>query len=162
MLASIDVASMLNPAQMRKNTIDADLDAPPPRRAASPVKDKHLCYVCCLARRNAVIMECGHGGLCFECGKSLAQRHPRTCQRPVAVKIFREILGGKTVKTPSCLVGTCPICRGPISSVLKVERRERGSSLVISNEGVVVTTRASDEPPSPAADDAVPPTTTTL
>ena len=79
-------------------------------------------------------MECGHGGLCFECGKSLAQRHPRTC----------------------------PICRGPISSVLKVERRERGSSLVISNEGVVVTTRASDEPPSPAADDAVPPTTTTL
>ncbi|KAH8074997.1 hypothetical protein JL721_979 [Aureococcus anophagefferens] len=45
---------------------------------------------------------------------------------------------------------------------LDVERRERGSSLVISNEGVVVTTRASDEPPSPAADDAVPPTTTTL
>ncbi|KAK7242307.1 hypothetical protein SO694_000134133 [Aureococcus anophagefferens] len=70
--------------------LDADLDAPPPRRAASPVKDKHLCYVCCLARRNAVIMECGHGGLCFECGKSLAQRHPRTCQRPVAVKIFER------------------------------------------------------------------------
>ena len=58
-------------------------------------------------------MECGHGGICFECGKSLATRHPRTC----------------------------PICRGPISSVLKVEKRERGSSLVISNEGVVVSTR---------------------
>ena len=75
--------------------LDADLDAPPPRRAASPVKDKHLCYVCCLARRNAVIMECGHGGLCFECGKSLAQRHPRTCQRPVAVKIFERFWVGK-------------------------------------------------------------------
>ncbi|KAH8079177.1 hypothetical protein JL720_9439 [Aureococcus anophagefferens] len=66
-----------------------------PRRAAAAPRrvarqDKHLCYVCCLARRNAVIMECGHGGLCFECGKSLAQRHPRTCQRPVAVKIFER------------------------------------------------------------------------
>ncbi|KAH8079596.1 hypothetical protein JL720_9344 [Aureococcus anophagefferens] len=85
-------ASGRRPASRRSSTTarSADLDAPPPRRAASPVKDKHLCYVCCLARRNAVIMECGHGGLCFECGKSLAQRHPRTCQRPVAVKIFER------------------------------------------------------------------------
>ena len=27
----------------------------------------HLCYVCCVARKNAVIMECGHGGMCMEC-----------------------------------------------------------------------------------------------
>ena len=75
----------------------------------------HLCYVCCVARKNAVIMECGHGGLCFECGKSLASRHPRNC----------------------------PICRAPISAVLRVERREPGSPHVFSPEGVVVQPRRS-------------------
>ena len=75
----------------------------------------HLCYVCCVARKNAVIMECGHGGICFECGKSLASRHPRNC----------------------------PICRAPISAVLRVERREPGSPHVFSPEGVVVQPRRS-------------------
>jgi hypothetical protein len=75
----------------------------------------HLCYVCCVSRKNAVIMECGHGGICFECGKSLASRHPRNC----------------------------PICRAPISAVLRVERREPGSPHVFSPEGVVVQPRRS-------------------
>jgi hypothetical protein len=73
----------------------------------------HLCYVCCVARKNAVIMECGHGGICFECGKSLASRHPRKC----------------------------PICRGPISAVLRVATREPGSPHVFSPEGVAVQPR---------------------
>ena len=75
----------------------------------------HLCYVCCVSRKNAVIMECGHGGIGFECGKSLASRHPRNC----------------------------PICRAPISAVLRVERREPGSPHVFSPEGVVVQPRRS-------------------
>ncbi|KAJ1446469.1 hypothetical protein M885DRAFT_546312 [Pelagophyceae sp. CCMP2097] len=82
-------------------------------RGSAGVPQSQLCYVCCLERRDAVIMECGHGGLCFECGKALARRHPRTC----------------------------PICRALISSVLKIERRASGSATVLSNEGVVVQPR---------------------
>ena len=62
--------------------------------------------MCCTARRNAVLMECGHGGLCFECGQALVSRAPRLC----------------------------PICRAPITQVLKMERRQRGSSVVVSRE----------------------------
>jgi len=85
--------------------------------------DKSLCYVCCLEKKDAVIMECGHGGICFECGKSLATRHPRTC----------------------------PICRSPITAVLRVGPRERGSSLVVSTEGVVVSARPAAPPPASPA-----------
>ena len=97
-------------ASLGSSRFGDDAEAPAP----APAPDRHLCYVCCLARRDAVIMECGHGGLCYACGVALAQRHPRTC----------------------------PICRSPISSVLRVERRARGSSEVVSNEGVAVRERA--------------------
>ncbi|KAJ8599228.1 hypothetical protein CTAYLR_006384 [Chrysophaeum taylorii] len=72
--------------------------------------DPKLCYVCCVEKRDAVIMECGHGGVCFSCGKNLAARHPRSC----------------------------PICRQPISAVLKVGQKDRATNIVLSDEGVVV------------------------
>jgi len=75
-----------------------------------------LCYVCCVERRNAVLFECGHGGVCFPCAQSLATRHPRTC----------------------------PICRQPITAVLKVKRRDPGSNIVLADEGILIR-------PSPSA-----------
>lgn len=107
-------------------SIDAD-EQPPKRRIAASHK---LCYVCCMERRNAVLFECGHGGLCFGCAHSLATRHPRTC----------------------------PICRQQIDAVLKVGKRQRGSKFVVSEEGIVIrptnSTRLLDNDafaPAPAA-----------
>mmetsp|Transcript_1234 Transcript_1234/g.1625 ORF Transcript_1234/g.1625 Transcript_1234/m.1625 type:complete len:377 (+) Transcript_1234:68-1198(+) len=73
-----------------------------------------LCYICYVAPRDAVLMECGHAGVCFSCAQKLAVRHPRSC----------------------------PICRQPISTVLKLsthDRRHKDSKvLVLANEGLAV------------------------
>lgn len=107
-------------------SVDAD-EQPPKRRASASHK---LCYVCCIERRNAVLFECGHGGLCFGCAHSLATRHPRTC----------------------------PICRQQIDAVLKVGSRQKGSNFVVSEEGIIIrptnSTRLLDNDafaPAPAA-----------
>lgn len=52
------------------------------------------CYICCERRADAVVMECGHGGMCFKCAQQLV------------------------VTPPS----QCPVCRKPIQQVLRFER----------------------------------------
>ena len=37
------------------------------------------CCICFDSKPDAVIMECGHGGLCYECGKQLIANEPRVC-----------------------------------------------------------------------------------
>lgn len=31
------------------------------------------------SKPDAVIMECGHGGICYECGKHMIAQEPRAC-----------------------------------------------------------------------------------
>lgn len=47
----------------------------PPRRGES------TCYICCERRADAVVMECGHGGVCFTCATHLADTPPHKCPR---------------------------------------------------------------------------------
>lgn len=54
-------------------------------------EDERLCLVCLSSPSNAVIMECGHGGLCMDCSLNIWERG-----------------------------GTCHLCRSPIVQVLEV------------------------------------------
>ena len=54
------------------------------------------CKICCLNNSNAVVMQCGHGGICFEC----------------AVKMWETSR-------------KCHMCRGPISKLLKIELEDQ-------------------------------------
>ena len=37
------------------------------------------CCICFDEKPDAVIMECGHGGICYECGKHLLANDPHVC-----------------------------------------------------------------------------------
>lgn len=37
------------------------------------------CCICFDSKPDAVIMECGHGGICYECGKHLLATDPNVC-----------------------------------------------------------------------------------
>jgi hypothetical protein len=53
-----------------------------------------ICEMCCEKLCNAVVMECGHGGICYEC----------------SLEMWKS-------------VGHCHLCRGSISQVLQIEKQ---------------------------------------
>ena len=63
------------------------------------------CFMCFEKDNNGVFMECGHGGICYEC----------------AVKVYRDC-------------GVCHICRGKITHVLKVVSISGGILEVIAED----------------------------
>lgn len=73
------------------------------------VADAHgdkMCYICCERSADAVLMECGHGGMCFTCAQHLANTPPSLC--PVCRKTIQEVLtfgGVVTVPTGGSLKG---------------------------------------------------------
>ena len=42
-------------------------------------RDKNSCCICLDALANSVIMNCGHGGICYDCGKSILESDLRVC-----------------------------------------------------------------------------------
>ncbi len=42
-------------------------------------KEKSGCCICYENMANAVIMTCGHGGICYECGKSILESNVSLC-----------------------------------------------------------------------------------
>ena len=42
-------------------------------------RDKNSCCICFDNLANAVIMNCGHGGICYDCGKSILESNLRVC-----------------------------------------------------------------------------------
>ena len=86
-----------------------DLSAPWPGGAPDGDEDddEKPCYICMSSLPNGVLMECGHGGLCYACGLELARKGHH-----------------------------CPLCREVINEVvqnervcLRTERRNQGSLL---------------------------------
>ena len=58
------------------------------------------CYICCVRRADAVLMECGHGGVCFACAQQLVSTPPAQC--PVCRHTIQEVLKfGGVVNVPS-------------------------------------------------------------
>ena len=75
-------------------------------------QDGDLCFICYSGPRDAVLLECGHGGLCFGCATRCMQMR------------FQE----------------CPICRQPISQIVQLELTERrGERAKRGTDGVVLT-----------------------
>lgn len=72
-------------------TIAGDMEA---GILGSPSREPPSCYICVERRPDAVVMECGHGGMCFKCAQQLASTPP----------------------------AQCPVCRKPIQQVLRFER----------------------------------------
>lgn len=54
-----------------------------------------LCEMCCERLCNAVLMDCGHGAICYDC----------------SIEMWKQ-------------VGTCHMCRGKITEVLQIERSQ--------------------------------------
>ena len=83
-----------------------------------------LCFICADNCANGVIMNCGHGGMCFRCGLVLAR------------KVGKKI---------------CPICRSQITEVLKIDASatkttENGELLLIAKEGMRVNVKVAKKP----------------
>lgn len=99
----------------------APMPAPlPAQHGAAPLgsdrsagsQDGDLCFICYSGPRDAVLLECGHGGLCFGCATRCMQMR------------FQE----------------CPICRQPISQIVQLELTERrGERAKRGTDGVVLT-----------------------
>ena len=61
--------------------------ASPPASAAVAVEDEddegglenEFCWICCHGPRDAVLLECGHGGICMDCAERCKQRRPPVC-----------------------------------------------------------------------------------
>jgi hypothetical protein len=71
------------------------------------------CIICFTRTPNAVLMDCGHGGLCIDCARAVAQRAP----------------------------GVCPVCRNRITAVLQLtgfHELADGRVLAYSREGYEV------------------------
>lgn len=58
------------------------------------VEAEQLCFICYDSPPDAVLLECGHAGICVECATRLLERPGRAAR--------------------------CPICRGPISNALRL------------------------------------------
>ena len=74
------------------------------------------CFICFDDRPDAVFMECGHAGVCLRCANTITHGH---------VDYATGAVSGGT--------GTCPVCRAPVFSVLRVGPKVRatdGSTVV--------------------------------
>jgi hypothetical protein len=64
------------------------------------------------SQANGVLMECGHGGLCYACGLELARKGQ-----------------------------TCPLCRAVIAEVIQIESMSLSFGVASSSNQVKVSTR---------------------
>lgn len=64
------------------------------------------CYICCTRPADAVIMECGHSGMCYTCAQHLAATPPSAC--PVCRNAIQQVLRFErvlTVRSGGSLIG---------------------------------------------------------
>lgn len=72
------------------------------------VEEELLCYVCCERKPNAILENCGHGGICYECAVSVMNKRNRCmqCRNPVEtilkidpkLKLFDIVKGIESTK----------------------------------------------------------------
>ena len=103
------VMSQVDPGQDPKAAVMSQVD-PGSIKSGNFVE----CYICADREANAVLMNCGHGGMCYECGLILARRE------------------GEKI---------CPVCRSSIEQVLKICSQSvhaDGQVVFVASEGMVV------------------------
>lgn len=83
-----------SPVQGRSLDISASILSARGATFLDIVESEQLCFICYSNAPDAVILECGHAGMCVSCAEQLPERQPHG--RP------------------------CPICRAPISRVMRL------------------------------------------
>ncbi|CAG9319330.1 unnamed protein product [Blepharisma stoltei] len=86
-----------NSIEIQVNSLIADKSD---EDVSKSIEDR-LCIICCIDPPNAVIMQCGHAGICFSCGSELVKKE---CK--------------------------CMICREPIEQVLEIKEQSESENLV--------------------------------
>jgi len=71
-------------------------------------EEELLCYVCCEKKPNAILENCGHGGICYECAVSVMNKRNQCmqCRNPVEtilkidpkLKLFDIVKGIESTK----------------------------------------------------------------
>lgn len=56
----------------------------------TPSQPSATCYICCTRPADAVLMECGHSGICYACAQHLAVTPPSVC--PVCRHAIQQVL----------------------------------------------------------------------
>ncbi|CAB1114266.1 unnamed protein product [Ectocarpus sp. CCAP 1310/34] len=83
--------------------------------AAPSSRRKHsTCYICCERRADAVVMECGHGGVCFTCATTLADSPPHLC--PVCRKVIQEVFKLHDIREFGGVVVVPPASGGEVAA----------------------------------------------
>ena len=66
--------------------------------------DGETCWICCVGGRDAVLLECGHGGICFACAQKCARQRPPLCpmcrqriSRIVQLAGTEEVVDGEVI-----------------------------------------------------------------
>lgn len=77
-----------------------------------------LCWICFEGQRDAVLLECGHGGICFACAQRCFKKKGRIC----------------------------PMCRQPVTQVVHIELDAADAAEPERNRGGVVRIRQVDLP----------------
>jgi len=65
--------------------LDGVVNWQPDQESQNISKEEEVCYLCCINPPNAVLMTCGHGGICYDCGLKLVSKKNECmqCRRPV-------------------------------------------------------------------------------
>lgn len=117
--------------------------APPPSRR------KHsTCYICCERRADAVVMECGHGGVCFTCATVLADSPPHLC--PVCRKVIQEVFKLHEIREFGRVVVVPPASGGEVAATAGAAGAPRRGGV-----GGELKVPESDDDPPPASNVAV-------
>ncbi len=121
-----------------------------------------LCWICCQGEREAVLLECGHGGICFSCALRCARKRPPLCpmcrspiQQIVRIAGPATLVDGELVVPASA--GNC----APASTGASATTNASGTAGGSSGSGVAAapadapgTDAAADRATGPGADEA--------
>ncbi|EPR61371.1 zinc finger, C3HC4 type (RING finger) domain-containing protein [Toxoplasma gondii GT1] len=80
-----DSLSVTSPRQTAGDEIGSPSKAPSRASSGGQTDEGDLCIICFQSRPNAVLLFCGHGGLCFHCAQTCFRRNGRcpTCRQAV-------------------------------------------------------------------------------
>lgn len=81
---------------LKRCATEQDIDDLEACHAVSCDEDQDLCYICFQAKANAILMTCGHGGVCYGCAARLVQDK-----------------------------GECMECRGQVEAIIKISTKAK-------------------------------------
>jgi len=88
---------LLNKSEVSKEHNECDLHQAD--HAHKEDGEDNSCYICCGKDANGVILDCGHGGICYDCLTDCIKQKDECmeCRKKIntVVKIEKEVIAGK-------------------------------------------------------------------